>query len=131
MRNVAGTSIVLGLSESIDELQAMLCATVSGDFETFPFRALTAPDDAPWQGVRRAMDAAVTIRFTLKGMSKSSFQHWLKRGLQRSEPILRQRGWTDRELYEVLTVEHLRVKTTFYNDLGEKTDEPCEWLDCS
>ena len=30
----------------------------------------------------------------------------------------------------VVTVEHLRVKTTFYGELGEKIDEPGEWLDC-
>ncbi|HET6878722.1 MAG TPA: hypothetical protein VFI31_01050 [Pirellulales bacterium] len=118
------------MSESVDELAAMLCATEIGTFETFPFLALTARDDGPWQGVCRAMDAAETIRLTLKGMQKDTFQHWLKRGLHRSEPVLGQHGWTNRELYEVLTVEHLRVKTTFYGELGEKIDEPGEWLDC-
>ena len=109
----------------------MLHTRESATFETFPFLSLTAPDDGPWHGVRRAMDAAETIRFSLKGVQKAAFQRWLKRGLHRSEPVLGQRGWTNRELYEVLTVEHLRVKTTFYGELGEKIDEPSEWLDCS
>jgi hypothetical protein len=126
---VAGASIVLGLSESVDELAAMLGTREGGTFETFPFLTLTARDDGPWQGVRRAMDAAETIRVTLKGLQKVAFQRWLKRGRHRSEPVLGQRGWTNRELYEVLTVEQLRVKTTFYGELGEKIDEPREWLD--
>ncbi|HEX5446460.1 MAG TPA: hypothetical protein VFW87_21765 [Pirellulales bacterium] len=83
------------------------------------------------QGVLRAMNTADTIRFTLKGMRKASFQRWLERGLNRSEPVLGQRGWTNRELYEILTVEHLRAKTTFYGELGEQIDEPGKWLDCS
>lgn len=128
---MAATSIVLGLSESVDELAAMLGTREGGRFETFPFLPLTARDDGPWQGVRRAMDAAEAIRFSLKGMQKAAFQRWLKRGLHRSEPVLGQRGWTNRELYEVLTVEHLRVKTTFYGELGETIDEPGEWLDYS
>ncbi|HJT36757.1 MAG TPA: hypothetical protein VJ783_32340 [Pirellulales bacterium] len=123
-------NIVLGLSESADELAATLRTTQLGNFETFPFLALTARDDEPWSGVRRAMNAAETIRFTLKGMRKAVFQRWLKHGLHRSEPVLGQRGWTNRELYEILTVEHLRVKTTFYGELGEPIDEPGEWLDC-
>jgi hypothetical protein len=128
---VARTSIVLGLSESVDELAAMLQTREVGKFETFPFLTLTARDDTPWHGVRRAMDAAETIRFTLEGMQKAPFQRRLKRGLHHSEPVLGQRGWTNRELYEVLTVENLRVKTTFYGERGEKVDEPGEWLDCS
>ncbi len=95
-----------------------------------PWRSARGGDE-PWQGVLRAMNTADTIRFTLKGMRKASFQRWLERGLNRSEPVLGQRGWTNRELYEILTVEHLRAKTTFYGELGEQIDEPGEWLDCS
>src|SRR5690242_3812791 len=102
---MAPASIVLGLSESVDELAAMLHATEIGTFETFPFLTLTARDDVPWQGVLRAMHSAATIRFTLKGMQKAAFQRWLKRGRHFGEPVLGQRGWTNRELYEILTVE--------------------------
>lgn len=109
----------------------MLQTREIGRFETFPFLTLTARDDEPWDGVRRAMDTAETIRFTLKGMQRAAFQRWLKRGRHRGEPILGQRGWTNRELYEVLAVEHLRVKTTFYGEFGEQINEPREWLDCS
>lgn len=125
------TSIVLGLSESADELADQVRTKESGRFEAFPFLALTSRDDEPWHGVLRAMNDAETIRFTLKGMQKAMFQRWLKRGLHRNEPVLGQRGWTNRELYEILTVEHLREKTIFYGELGEQIDEPDEWLDCS
>lgn len=68
---------------------------------------------------------------TVKGMRKAVFQRWLNSGRYLSEPVLGQRGWTNRELYEVLTVESLRAKTMFYGELGEKIDGPDEWLDCS
>lgn len=75
------------------------------------------------------MDAADAIYFNLQGMTKENFQAWLRNGCQRFEPTFRELGWTNRELYEVLTVEQWRAKATFYGDSGEEIDEPTDWLD--
>lgn len=126
---MAGTSIALGLKQFIRAFTARCTMYQAGRVEMFPFLSLTEPDDSPWRGIRRAMDAADAIYFNLQGMTKEHFQEWLRSGRQRFEPTFRELGWTNRELYEVLAVEHLGVKTTFYGESGEKIDEPTDWLD--
>ena len=124
-----GTSIALGLKRFIRGFTAR-CAKNSGDrVEMYPFFSLTEPGDRPWEGIRRAMDAADAIYFNLQEMTKEHFQGWLRRGGQRYEPTFRELGWSNRELYEVLAIEQLRVKTKFYGDSGEEIDEPTDWLD--
>jgi hypothetical protein len=128
---VTGTSIALGLKQFIHAFTARCARKYGGRVEMFPFLSLTAPDDSPWKGIRRAMDAADAVYFNMQGMTKERFQSWLGSGRHRYEPAFRELGWTNWELYEVLTVEQLRVKTTFYGDSGEETDEPTDWLDLS
>ncbi|HQU42502.1 MAG TPA: hypothetical protein PK867_06800 [Pirellulales bacterium] len=123
--------IALGTSEVVRELADMLCAAQTGRVEMFPFPSLTGPDDAPRQGIRRAMQNADAIHFSLKGLARDDFQRWLKSGYHRYDPGLNEFGWTNRELYEVLTSEHLLAKTTFYGESGEIIDEPTDWLDLS
>lgn len=128
---MAGTSIALGLKHFIRAFTARCARNHAVRVEMFPFLSLTEPDDSPWEGIWRATDATDAIYFNMQGMNKEHFQDWLRSGRQRYEPTFRELGWTNRELYEVLAVEHLRVKTTFYGDSGEKIDEPTDWLDLS
>lgn len=109
----------------------MLRAIRSEQVEMFPFPSLTGSCDGPWEGVRRAMRYADAIHSSLKGMIKEHFQRWLKSGRQRYEPGLGETGWTNRELYEILTSADLGAKTTFYGESGETIDGPTDWLDLS
>lgn len=126
---MAGSSIALGLKRFIRDFTARFAKGHAGRVEMFPFLTLTEPGDTPWQGIRRAMSAADAIYFNMQGMSKEHFQKWLSNGCQRFEPTFRELGWTNRELYEVLTVEQLRAKAVFYGDTGDKINEPADWLD--
>lgn len=126
---MARISIALGLKRFIHAFTSQCAKHRDGRVEMFPFMSLTEPDDTPWTGIRRAMDAADAIYFNLQGMTKENFQAWLRNGCQRFEPTFRELGWTNRELYEVLTVEQWRAKATFYGDSGEEIDEPTDWLD--
>ena len=118
----------MGLTDFIDEFAGILRTAQFGHFERFPFPSLSAANDGPWEGICRAMDSADAIHFSLRGMAKEHFQRWLRNGCHRYEPVLAATGWTNRELYDVLTVESLRMKTTFYGGSGETIDEPHDWL---
>ena len=107
----------------------MLHAIVPGRVEMFPFPSLTGSGDAPWDGIRRAMERADAIHFNMQGIIKENFQSWLRSGRYHHDPGPYEGGWTNRELYEVLTVEHLRAKTIFYGESGAIIDEPSDWLD--
>lgn len=74
------------------------------------------------------MNGADGIHFSLKGMRKDQFEDWLRKGHHRFVPIDAGAGWTNHELYEALVQNSLRGKTTFYDDTGERTNAPNEWL---
>ena len=111
--------IALGLAQHLDEFVRSLRGTAGRRVEAFPFPNLTRTADGPWQGICRAMVSATTLHFTVKGMTKENLRAWMARGGHLTELRFGQSGWTNRELYEVLTNPILMKKTTFYEDAGD------------
>jgi hypothetical protein len=122
--------ITMGVHEHIDDFTRTISKRTGSKADAFPFLSLTKKTDGPWQGVHRAIHGADEIHFSLKGMTKSNFQEWMRKGLHKCEPVLRQKGWTNRELYEVLTGADgaLLKNATFYDDFGKVVDAPLSWL---
>ena len=118
------SDITFGVGEHLDDFTRSVRVKVGRNVEAFPFVSLTKASDGPWQGIRRAMNNAGDIHFNMKGMTKENFQAWMKRGGHLAEPGFGQPGWTNRELYEILSNPSLKNKTTFYDLIGGLDD----WL---
>lgn len=117
-------SPLFGVYEHLDEAAAALRAS-GKRVETFPFISLTRESDTAWQGIRRAMDDADEIIFNMKGVEKANFQEWMRKGGHLSEPAFGGKGWTNKELHEILTNSSRKQKTVFENLGGRSIDD---WL---
>jgi hypothetical protein len=116
--------ITFGVHENLDDFTLSIRTQFGKNVESFPFMSLTKKSDGAWQGIRRAMDDVNNIHFNMKGMTKENFQRWMNKGGHLSEPGFNQAGWTNKELYEILSDRSRRAKTKFYNLVGDID----EWL---
>ena len=112
--------IALGLGDRIHNFARGLGRHI----EIFPFPSLTLASDGMYQGIMRAMKDSKIIHFNLDGVTKAHFQSWLKAGGNHGVPSPGSSGWTNRELYEILTDPELLAKTVWHNGA-----EPLDWLD--
>jgi len=121
--------IVLSVGAHINEFTQTIGAGAKGTVVRWPFFPYSkATDTAMWPVIERALNATKHIYFNMKGMTKANFQEWLRKGYYKFAPNPKGGGWTNRELYEVLTHPELLKKATFYDEFGNVIDAPLEWL---
>ena len=112
------------------EFVQRLSRRIKSGVEKFPFLTLSDPKSSTmWAAVTSAMKKARSIRFNLKGMTKENFQAWMKEGWHRVDGSPYAKGFTNRELYEILTNPRYLKKSKFYDALGKVLHAPpTDWL---
>jgi RHS repeat-associated protein len=114
-------AIALGLG---GRLPAFVRDKLRGKAEMFPFPSFTRASDGAWQGIQKAMNGSKAIHFNLEGVERATFRKWLDQGGHLAEPAPGSIGFTNRELYEILTRPDLLKKTRWHGGSA-----PTSWLD--